>query len=166
MSDSHDSSDFIKHLVNLFRIVGGVLVVGTVITVVIDINFPLSLAWAAVIGLSIALVKASFVVAIFMHYKWDKKLIWITWTMVLTFFFFAGMMGLILWAEGNIPKLDSALAISTGTNEISTIWIVLASMLGVVLPASFTVLTVKLLNQPAPVEAAAPKAGRTAPKKS
>ena len=62
MSDSHDSSDFIKYLVNLFKVVGGVLVVGTVITVLIDIAFPLSLAWAAVIGLSIALVKAGFVV--------------------------------------------------------------------------------------------------------
>ena len=118
------------------------------------------------IGLLIALVKASFVVAIFMHYKWDKKLIWITWTMVLTFFFFAGMMGLILWAEGDIPKLDSALAISTGTNEMPTIWIVFASLLGVALPASFTVFTVKMLSQPAPIEAAAPKARRTAKKKS
>jgi len=158
MSDSHDSSDFIKYLVNLFRIVGGVLVVGTVITVLIDIMFPLSLAWAAVIGLSIALVKASFVVAIFMHYKWDKKLIMITWTMVITFFFFAGMMGLIMWAHGDAPNL--------ARNEMSAIWVVMASLLGVVLPASFTVLTVKLLNQPAPVEEAAPKAGRTAQKKS
>jgi hypothetical protein len=165
MSDSHDSPT-IPDLIKKFHFVGGVLVFGTIITFVIDLMFALPLALSAVIGLLIALVKASFVVAIFMHYKWDKKLIWITWTMVLTFFFFAGMMGLILWSEGNIPKLDSALAISTGTNEIPTIWIVLASMLGVVLPAAFTVLTVKLLNQPAPVEAAAPKAGRTAPKKS
>ena len=165
MSDSHDSPT-IPDLIKKFHFVGGVLVFGTIITFVIDLMFALHLALSAVIGLLIALVKASFVVAIFMHYKWDKKLIWITWTMVLTFFFFAGMMGLILWAEGNIPKLDSALAISTGTNEIPTIWIILASMLGVVLPAAFTVLTVKLLNQPAPVEAAAPKAGRTAPKKS
>ena len=110
------------------------------------------------IGLLIALVKASFVVAVFMHYKWDKKLIMITWTMVITFFFFAGMMGLIMWADGDAPNL--------ARNEMSAIWVVLASLLGVVLPASFTVLTVKMLSQPAPVEAAAPKAGRTAKKKS
>jgi len=42
----------------------------------------------------------------------------------------------------------------------------LASLLGVALPASFTVLTVKMLSQPAPVEAAAPKAGQAAKKKS
>ena len=158
MSDSHDSSDFIKYLVNLFKIVGGVLVVGTVITVVIDIAFPLSLAWAAVIGLSIALVKASFVVAIFMHYKWDKKLIMITWTMLITFFFFAGMMGLIMWADGDAPNL--------ARNQMPAIWVVLASLLGILLPASFTVLTVKLLSEPAPIEAAEPKVGRPTKKKS
>ena len=158
MSDSHDSSDFIKYLVNLFKVVGGVLVVGTVITVLIDIAFPLSLAWAAVIGLSIALVKAGFVVAIFMHYKWDKKLIMITWTMLITFFFFAGMMGLIMWAHGDAPNL--------ARNQVPAIWVVLASLLGVLLPASFTVLTVKLLSEPAPIEAAEPKVGRPTKKKS
>jgi len=159
MSDSHDSPD-LPNLVRMFYFVGGVLVVGTVITFLIDIQtwFPLSLGWAAVCGLVIALVKASFVVAVFMHYKWDKKLIWITWTMVLTFFFFAGMMGLIIWADGDAPNL--------ARNEMSAIWVLLASLLGVVLPASFTVFTVKMLSQPAPVEAAAPKARRTAKKKS
>jgi heme/copper-type cytochrome/quinol oxidase subunit 2 len=112
---------------------------------------------SAVIGLLIALVKASFVVAIFMHYKWDKKLIWITWTMVLTFLFFAGMMGLIMWAYGDAPNL--------ARNEMHPIWVVLAALLGVALPASFTVFTVKMLSQPAPVEAAAPKAKRAAKKK-
>ena len=158
MSDSHDSPDFINDLVRLFYMVGAVLVVGTIITFAIDLAFSLPLVWAAVIGLTIALVKASFVVAIFMHYKWDKKLIMITWTMVITFFFFAGMMGLIMWADGDAPNLDRI--------EMPARWVVLASLLGVALPASFTVLTVKMLSQPAPVEAAAPKAGRTAKKKS
>ena len=158
MSDSHDSPDFINYLVRLFYIVGVVLVVGTAITFAIDIAFSLPLIWAAVIGLTIALVKAGFVVAIFMHYKWDKKLIMITWTMVITFFFFAGMMGLIMWAEGDIPEL--------GREKVPAIWVVLASLLGVALPASFTVLTVKMLSQPAPVEAAAPKAKRAAKKRN
>jgi len=158
MSDSHDSPDFINDLVRLFYMVGAVLVVGTIITFAIDLAFSLPLVWAAVIGLTIALVKASFVVAIFMHYKWDKKLIMITWTMVITFFFFAGMMGLIMWADGDAPNLTRP--------EVPARWVVLASLLGVALPASFTVLTVKMLSQPAPVEAAAPKAGRTAKKKS
>ncbi len=158
MSDSHDSPDFINDLVRLFYMVGGVLVVGTIITFAIDLAFSLPLVWAAVIGLTIALVKASFVVAIFMHYKWDKKLIMITWTMVITFFFFAGMMGLIMWADGDAPNLDRI--------EMPAKWVVLASLLGVALPASFTVLTVKMLSQPAPVEAAAPKAGRAVKKKS
>ena len=157
MSDSHDSP-VINDLVRLFYFVGCVLVVGTIITFAIEFAFSLPLVWAAVIGLTIALVKAGFVVAIFMHYKWDKKLIMITWTMVITFFFFAGMMGLIMWADGDAPNL--------ARNEMSAIWVVLASLLGVVLPASFTVLTVKMLSKPAPVEAAVPKAGRAAKKKS
>ena len=157
MSDSHDSP-VINDLVRLFYFVGCVLVVGTIITFAIDLAFSLPLVWAAVIGLTIALVKASFVVAIFMHYKWDKKLIMITWTMVITFFFFAGMMGLIMWADGDAPNLTRP--------EVPAIWVVLASLLGVALPASFTVLTVKMLSKPAPVEAAVPKAGRAAKKKS
>ena len=157
MSDSHDSPDFINDLVRLFYMVGGVLVVGTIITFAIDLAFSLPLVWAAVIGLTIALVKASFVVAIFMHYKWDKKLIMITWTMVITFFFFAGMMGLIMWADGDAPNLDRI--------EMPARWVVLASLLGVALPASFTVLTVKMLSQPAPVEAAVPKPKRASKKR-
>ena len=157
MSDSHDSPDFINDLVRLFYMVGAVLVVGTIITFAIDLAFSLPLVWAAVIGLTIALVKASFVVAIFMHYKWDKKLIMITWTMVITFFFFAGMMGLIMWADGDAPNLDRI--------EMPVIWVVLASLLGVALPASFTVLTVKMLSQPAPVEAAVPKPRRASKKR-
>ena len=157
MSDSHDSPDFINDLVRLFYMVGGVLVVGTIITFAIDLAFSLPLVWAAVIGLTIALVKASFVVAIFMHYKWDKKLIMITWTMVITFFFFAGMMGLIMWADGDAPNLTRP--------EVPARWVVLASLLGVALPASFTVLTVKMLRQPAPVEAAVPKPRRASKKR-
>ena len=159
MSDSHDSPDFINYLVRLFYVVGGVLVVGTVITFLIDIQpwFPLPLGCAAVCGLTIALVKASFVVAVFMHYKWDKKLIMITWTMVVTFFFFAGMMGLIMWAKGDAPHLSRT--------EMPIFWVVSAALLGLALPASFTVLTIKLLSQPVPVESAAPKAKRAAKKK-
>ena len=138
--------------------VGGVLVAGTLITVIIDVMFKMPLPVASFIGLSIALVKAAFVIAIFMHYKWDKKLIMITWTMVLTFIFFAGMMGLIMWAEGDIPRL--------GRPEVPAIWVVAAAMLGLVLPASFTALTVKLLSQPAPVEPPTPKPRRAAKKKS
>ena len=157
MSDSHDSPDFINDLVRLFYMVGGVLVVGTIITFAIDLAFSLPLVWAAVIGLTIALVKAGFVVAIFMHYKWDKKLIMITWTMVVTFFFFAGMMGLIMWAKGDAPHLSRT--------EMPIFWVVSAALLGLALPASFTVLTIKLLSQPVPVESAAPKAKRAAKKK-
>ena len=68
MGDSHDSPDFLQYLIRLFYMVGGVLVAGTLITVLIDVLFTFSLPMAALIGLLIALVKAGFVVAIFMHY--------------------------------------------------------------------------------------------------
>jgi len=42
---------------------------------------------------------------------------------------------------------------------------VAAALLGVALPAAFTLLTIKLLSQPAPVEVAAPGAKRVAKRK-
>ena len=156
MSDSHDSPT-ITTLIRMFYFVGGVLVLGTLITVLIDVMFETTLPVASVIGLSIAVVKSSFVVAIFMHYKWDKKLIMITGTMGLTFLFFAGMIGLIMWVEGDAPHLSRS--------EVPIFWVVVAALLGLALPASFAVLTVKLLSQPAPVEPAVPKAKRVSKKK-
>ena len=156
MSDSHNSPT-ITTLIRMFYFVGVVLVVGTLITVLIDVMFETTLLTASVIGLSIAVVKSSFVVAVFMHYKWDKKLIMITWTMVLTFIFFAGMMGLIMWADGDAPHLSRT--------EVPLFWVVAAALLGLALPASFTVLTVKLLSEPAPVEAVVPKPKRVSKKK-
>ena len=157
MGDSHDSPDFLKYLIRLFYMVGIVLVVGTLITVLIDVVFKMPLPLASFIGLSIALVKACFVIAVFMHYKWDKKLIMITGTMVLTFIFFAGMMGLIMWAEGDIPNLSR--------DEVHVFWVVAAALLGLALPASFTVLTIKLLSEPAYAEAAVSSAKRAVKKK-
>ena len=157
MSDSHDSPEFIQYLTRLFYMVGGVLVVGTLVTVLIDVTLDLPLGWAALIGLVIALAKAGFVVAIFMHYKWDKKLIMITWTMVLTFIFFAGMMGLIMWAEGDSSHLSRT--------ELPVIWSVLAALLGLALPASFTAVTVIRLSQPATVDTSASKSKRASKKK-
>tara|TARA_B100001105_G_C22331036_1_gene416943 strand:+ start:226 stop:657 length:432 start_codon:yes stop_codon:yes gene_type:complete len=141
----------------MFYFVGGVLVLGTLITVLIDVMFETTLLIASVIGLSIAVFKSSFVVAVFMHYKWDKKLIMITGTMGLTFIFFAGMMGLIIWADGDAPHLSRT--------EVPIFWVTAAALLGLALPASFTVLTIKLLSQPAPVETAVPKAKRVSKKK-
>jgi len=160
MTDSHNSPNFIQYLIKLFYLVGGVLVAGTLITVIIDVSFEMSLAVAAIVGLSIALVKAGFVIFIFMHYKWDKKLIMITWTMILTFVFFAGMMGLIMWAEGDIPRW--------GRKEVPIVWPVLASLLGLILPASFAIFTVKILSQPTAIEPEKdpkPKAKRVTRKK-
>ena len=47
MGDSHDSPDFLQYLIRLFYMVGGVLVAGTLITVLIDVLFTFSLPMAA-----------------------------------------------------------------------------------------------------------------------
>ena len=57
--------------------VGGVLVAGTLITVLIDVLIPMPLYFAAIIGLSIALVKSCFVIAsshLKLHFSAEKGL--------------------------------------------------------------------------------------------
>ena len=67
------------------------------------------------------------------------------------------MMGLIMWAEGDIPNLSR--------DEVHVFWVVAAALLGLALPASFTVLTIKLLSEPACAEAAVSSAKRAVKKK-
>ena len=47
----------------------------------------------------VALIKATGVVAVFMHLWWDAKYRTISITMICTFIFFAGMMGLTVAGE-------------------------------------------------------------------
>ena len=83
MSDDH-AAHIDKH-VKIYMIVFASLLVLTVATVgaaKIDIGVAPGIA----LGLAIATVKGSLVALFFMHLKGEKR--WITWTMILTMFFF------------------------------------------------------------------------------
>jgi cytochrome c oxidase subunit 4 len=78
--DNHEDSE--HHIVSipLYLMVFGVLMVGTVITVLVahvdlDRIFP---GANTLVALTIALVKMTFVVLWFMHVKYSSKLIWLT----------------------------------------------------------------------------------------
>ena len=83
-----------------------------------------------------------------MHYKWDKaNHDYLDYDS--DFFLFAGMMGLILWTEGDIPKLHRP--------EMHVI--ALASLIGILLPVSFALVTIRIMNRPSLAES------KLAPKK-
>lgn len=102
MGDHHNPLEEIKRFRNVFI----ALIVGTILTVgVAYIHFQ-SIAVTIGIGLAIATVKASLVAGYFMHLLSEKALIY--WVMGFTFFFFASMMGLIIWGMQDIPHIEAA----------------------------------------------------------
>jgi caa(3)-type oxidase subunit IV len=102
MSD-HSSPHEIQAAVRKYLVVFGVLILGTILTVVAaNMDFG-GHARNIAVGLFIATVKAFCVAAYFMHLIDERKLIYI----VLTFaaVFFAGMMYLTVWAAHDIPTI-------------------------------------------------------------
>jgi cytochrome c oxidase subunit 4 len=78
--DNHEDRE--HHIVSipLYLMVFGVLIVGTILTVLVafvdlDHIFP---GANTLVALTIAFVKMSFVVLWFMHVKYSSKLIWLT----------------------------------------------------------------------------------------
>ncbi len=59
----------------LYWMVGGALFALTIVTVLVS-KFQLPHPWNFVVGLSIAALKVSLVAAIFMHLKWENRLIY------------------------------------------------------------------------------------------
>lgn len=102
MSDAH-SSDISKHL-RLYIGVFLALLVGTVVTVgMYYVHFE-SVALTVTIALVIATVKASLVALFFMHLSAERRSIYTF--LGLTVFFFAGLMGLTVWALNDFPALS------------------------------------------------------------
>jgi cytochrome c oxidase subunit IV len=93
MSDhSHDIS---KH-VRTYIIVFVALLVGTVVTVLMNsVHFD-SMALTVTIALFIAIVKAFLVAGYFMHLISERKMIY--GILTATVFFFAGLMYLTVWS--------------------------------------------------------------------
>ncbi len=93
MSDpQHDSQHIAKHL-KVYITVFVALLIGTVLTVAI--------------ALIIATVKASLVAGFFMHLVSERKPIYAI--LVFTAFFFAGLMGLLIWSMHDNPDMTQSL---------------------------------------------------------
>ena len=107
MSDEHSPEYYKKKFIPLIYLVGGILIAGTIITFAAD-KMGIAEKWgfvnALIFALSVAVVKASAVIYIFMHLKWDIKLKTISLTLGCTVIFFIGMMGLTVVSEIDINK--------------------------------------------------------------
>jgi cytochrome c oxidase subunit 4 len=100
MSDSH--SHAVKKHIKIYVTVGIALLVGTVVTVLMNrVNFD-SMTMTISVALFIATVKALLVAGFFMHLISEKKAIYST--LAVTGFFFAAMMYMLVWSRGQVPK--------------------------------------------------------------
>src|ERR1041384_2944170 len=99
MSDHAD--DVSKHIRG-YLIIGGTLILGTILTVLAS-QVDLGHGWNIVLALVIATVKASLVALFFMHLISEKQMIYTV--LAFTAFFFAGLMGLILFGTHDVPPL-------------------------------------------------------------
>lgn len=106
MSD-HAEHD-IKKDVRIYMIVFGVLIIGTVLTVLasyIHIGHPDSNVGNIILALVIAGAKGSLVAGYFMHLFSEKTLIYTV--LGFTVFFFIGMMFLTVYANYDVPMVES-----------------------------------------------------------
>ena len=85
----HSDPAEIKKSIRTYGIVGGLLLVFTVITVAVN-QVHLAVPLAITVALIIATMKGSMVAAIFMHLNHEKK--WIYGALILTVVFFAVLM--------------------------------------------------------------------------
>ena len=115
MGDEHHSPEYYADLKKKINAVGIILIVGTVLTFaadLFDIGYYLGgFGYTILVAMFVAIIKATGVVAVFMHVWWDAKWKTISWTMICTFFFFAGMMALTVLGEqwgkpGNEGEFD------------------------------------------------------------
>ena len=95
----HSDPAEIKKSIRTYGIVGGLLLVFTVITVAVN-QIHLAVPLAITVALVIATTKASMVASIFMHLNHEKK--WIYGTLVLTVLFF-----IVLLMLPNLTTADS-----------------------------------------------------------
>jgi cytochrome c oxidase subunit 4 len=103
MADSHAHEDVKRH-VRVYLAVGAALLMGTALTVAMYHVYFEAFAITVTVALVIATVKAGLVAGYFMHLISEKAVIYTV--LVFTVFFFAGMMGLILWSPHDLPNLS------------------------------------------------------------
>ena len=82
---SHDGHDLHKAKIG-YLIIGGALLIGTVITVSVS-YLHLPIPYAIMVALFIATVKAALVACYFMHLISEKKMIYLVLSFAVIFFF-------------------------------------------------------------------------------
>src|SRR4026208_1282497 len=98
----HSDPAAIKKSIRQYLMIGGVLFVGTVITVLAN-QVHLAVPLAITVALIIATIKGSMVAAVFMHLSHEKR--WVYGTLLLTAAFFVVLL--------LIPLLTSLDTLST-----------------------------------------------------
>jgi caa(3)-type oxidase subunit IV len=99
-----DSPEALQKSLRLYKLIGGVLFIGTIVTVMVatvpwlDVGGHGFDVWDMILGLLIATVKATLVAVIFMHLNHEKSLIY--WLFGLGFvaaFFLVALIALAKW---------------------------------------------------------------------
>lgn len=101
MGQHHSHAEIDQHVKVYLKVFAALLLL-TLITVAVS-YLHVSIGWAVFIGLLVASIKGGLVAAFFMHLKDDikNKHHWITKSLLLTAFFFAFMMAIILLSYAN-----------------------------------------------------------------
>src|SRR5258707_711666 len=100
---SDHSEDISKHIRG-YLIIGGTLILGTILTVLAS-YLDLGHGWNIVLALVIATVKASLVALFFMHLISEKQMIYTV--LAFTAFFFIGLMAITISAYHDFPELTT-----------------------------------------------------------
>ena len=103
MSDSQHIAKHVKVYITVFI----ALLAGTLLTVTMYYLHFNSVAVTIAIALFIATVKASLVAGFFMHLVSERKPIYAI--LLFTAFFFAGLMGLLIWSMHDNPDMTQSL---------------------------------------------------------
>lgn len=100
-----DSPEEIQKAIRKYLIVGGILFIGTVVTVLVATVPALDIGghgfdmYDCVLGLAIAATKASFVAVVFMHLNDEKKAIY--WIFLGSLFFCACLYLITAWTKSD-----------------------------------------------------------------
>lgn len=105
MSDDHDSPEAIAAAKKKYWAVFGVLLVGTIVTVLMYYVYFEKMWQTVTVALIIASFKATCVGAIFMHLSDEKKLVYRI--LYPTVFFVAGLFLLTVWAYLDPPAMTT-----------------------------------------------------------
>jgi caa(3)-type oxidase subunit IV len=122
-----DSPEAIRKSIRTYMMVGGILFIGTIVTVMVatvpwlDVGHHGFDSWDAILGLAIAATKASLVAAVFMHLNHEKKAVyWIFGSGIVFVIALFALTGLAKWdpihdpyfikgeTRNAVPALESA----------------------------------------------------------